>query len=199
MRPRLPVAVAIMTALLMALGPAVAAESVVSVGGPVHETITLASGEWRAYRTAMNSIESLRIAVQVLQGGRIDVFSTNDVGFSQYTDPNSTVFSYYPEGSQTNTTSFPGNFAAPTGGEYFVIVDNTPTTSGGATPTGPVTLDVSLEKTSLLPFLLGLFGGIVAVGIGLILYLRSKRRKRFAALLSTPPSEPPTPPTPPPN
>ncbi len=50
---------------------------------------------------------------------------------------------------------FAASFAAPTGDVYYVILDNTRITSGGAEPVGPVTLDVSLEKTSILPILVG--------------------------------------------
>lgn len=197
MRPPRSVVLAIVAAVLLIHAPAVAAETVVDVGGVITETVTLDAGQWRTYRASMNSIESLHIVVRVVSGGLIDVFTTNDFGYGQYTDPNATIFSYYREGSQNNTASFSARFAAPTSGQYYAIVDNTRITRDGATPTGPVTVDVSLEKTSLLPFLAGVILGIAAVAIGIILFLGSRRRKRMAAPSIPSPPQPPSPPSPP--
>ncbi len=175
------------TALLLGQSAFVAAD-VVDIGGSVSETVMLASGQWRAYDMTLGFLDSLRIAVDVTQGGPIDVFSTNVFGFGQYTSPNATEFSYYPDGSQLNTSSFVGSLTPPTSGQYYLILDNTAITNPGARPSGPVTVHVTLGKASLLPVVVGIFVAIAATVVAAFWLLWWRRRKRQAAP-PVPPSE----------
>lgn len=169
---------AILTVALLAMCPIVTAESVVDIGDDFRETVTVPDGGWRAYRAALSSVDSITISVQVTQGGSIDVYTTNEFGFGAYRDPNATTFPYYPAGSIQNKTSFQHGFTPPTGGTYFVIVDNAATPSGGATPKGPVTVDVRLERRSLLPIVAGILASIVAVAVILVWTARRRRRRK---------------------
>lgn len=168
------------TALLLGQSAFVAAD-VVSVGSSVSQTVMLGLGQWRAYNLTLGFLDSIRIAVQVTQGGPIDVFTTNDFGFREYTRANATEFSYYPDGSQLNTSSFVGSLTPPTSGQYYVILDNTAITDRGATPSGPVTVDVTVGKAALLPVVVGILAAVAATVLAVFWFLRSRRRKREAA------------------
>jgi hypothetical protein len=128
--------------------------------------------------------------VQVTQGGPVDVYTTNDLGFGAYTDPNATAFPFYPAASIQNKTSIQRGFTPPTGGRYYVIVDNAATPSGGATPKGPVTVDVRLERQSLLPIVAGILGTIVALALLFVWTTRRQRRRKVLVRKSESPPPP---------
>ena len=187
--PRSIVVFSSLTLCLLAMSPVLAAGSVVDVGDAFRETTTVANGDWRAYRIALSSLDSVAITVQVTQGGRVDVYTTNEFGFGEYTDPNATTFGFYAAGSMENKTSFRGSFTPPTSGRYYVIVDNARIPIGGATPTGPVTVDVQFEKRSLVPIVGGILGAIV--GVALLLVWAARRRRRRTAVVREKVSPPP--------
>lgn len=191
------------TLAVLVIASGTTAETLQAVGSPFTETVTLVEGAWKAYRTDIGIFESWHVTIHVVSGSRIDVYTTNELGYGEYTDPNSTTFDYYPDGSMTNVTDLAATFPAPTSGTYYVIVDNTRITQEGAMPTGAVTVHVALEKSSLVPVLAGSAAGIAAVIVGAILYVRMRPRKRRVAKAPAktpsqrPPESPPTPPAPP--
>ncbi len=187
--PRYIVVFATFALYLLAMSPVLAAGSVVDVGDAFRETTTVANDDWRAYRITLSSLDSVAITVQVTQGGRIDVYTTNEFGFGEYTDPNATTFGFYAAASRENKTSFQGAFTPPTGGTYYVIVDNARIPIGGATPTGPVTVDVHFEKRSLVPIVAGILGAIV--GGALVLVWATRRRRKRTAVVREKASPPP--------
>ena len=189
----LVLATVVFSAVLLLGASVVEAGVVVLDDAPsIRETVSVEAGQWRAYRTRLGSFDSLRITVRVSQGGPVDIFTTNRLGFLEYSDANSTQFSYYPNASQNTTESFMAGFAPPTSGEYYVIIDNSQTPPGGATPVGAVIIDIALEKTSLLPVVVGIIAAIVAVVGGTIVLIRSRRRKRLHALSIAEPAGPPS-------
>ena len=188
-------ALALAIAVVLVLGiPIASAQVVVPVDAPVSETVSINANEWRAYRIALASGDSVRIVITVNVGSAVDVYTTDVGGYGEYTDPAASQFTYYQAGSRENTMAFPASFSPPSAGTYYIVVDNAPISTTGATGSAPVTVHVTLEK-STFPFLL--VGGIllavtVVLVLVIVLLVRANRRKKMAA----PPGMPPTAPGP---
>src|SRR2546422_3711577 len=160
--------------------------TVKTVDTTISETVTLPVNNWTAYSFELNTGDQIVYAISVVSGTEIDLYIVPADGLANYANDSALTFTYYQE--TQNQRNFSGTFSGATG-SVSIILDNVNIVPGGANPTGPVTVSVSLQKTSNL-FLGGLIFivcGIVLLVVALAVVLVLRRRKAAAA---------PPPPTP---
>jgi len=148
-------------------------------GDAVSTTVTLPVNNWTAYTFEMNAGDTLTYDIRVLAGTPIDLYIVPDVGLAEYASDTSVQFlEHAHETNQRNISGSFGNVA----GVIGVILDNTDIGQGGADPTGPVTVSVSLVKSSNL-YLGGLIlfaCGVVLLVVAAVVALVLQRRKAAA-------------------
>ncbi len=127
----------------------------------VSETITVAQGEYTAYMTALSTNERVVYDVRVISGSNIDFYILGQVGFGLYAGDQS--FQRLVQVENTHNTA--GEYA--TVGQIFIVIDNADLS--GAMPAGPVTVSVSLSRTSAPAA--AFFSPIVFAGIGIAIAL----------------------------
>jgi hypothetical protein len=130
-------------------------------GAAVSATVTLPVNNWTAYTFEMTAGDTLTYEVRVLAGTPIDLYIVPDVGLADYANDTSVQFLEYAE--ETNQRNISGSFGS-VAGVIGVILDNTDVGQGGADPAGPVTVSVSLVKSSNL-----YLGGLILLACGVVL------------------------------
>jgi len=114
------------------------------------ETKTINADVSWAYGFEIPEGAEIEIELKVLSGGAIDAFlmdSSNYAGYSYISGGGTGEFEYIVDGSSVSTKAFKKKFAVPPGTYYFVV-DNTPMSGGGATPTGSVDAKIKVIAKS---------------------------------------------------
>lgn len=165
----------------------------------VTESITLPIDNYSAYTFSLAAGDSILYTVRVTAGGAIDVYFVPPAGLTAYAAGTASTFARYQ--SEETRTEFSGAFADPNAvGLVTVIIDNV--VFSGAQPSGPVTVTLTLSKSSnlVLGGLLFIVCGIAILAVTAVILLI--RRGRAAPALPPIPygTAPPTPyQTPPPG
>lgn len=84
---------------------------------------------------------TLNIELKVLEGGNVDLFLMDKSGYDNYSDV--FRFTYYPDGSELNTTYTKKSLPIHRG-EWYIIVDNTYIPMNGAEPDEDVKVELNV-------------------------------------------------------
>jgi hypothetical protein len=173
------------TALLFLLpfafaGAAVAASQ--SITAPKTVTMTVPNHSFDKFAVTPPSGQGISVRVTVTSGGNIDVLIPDPANEAKYEDP--AVMTWSIKDSQFNTTSWSGTVSG--GGLMYLVIENDDTTTGGASPSGPVTYAAEFTQYSAslgtIIAAVVLIGGLAALfGARVALRRRAQRRTQAAA------------------
>jgi hypothetical protein len=161
----------------------------------VSESVTLPVDHWIAYALTLGLAEGIDYNILVTNGTRVDVYFVPGDEVVNYADDSVPSFQFYREGTTTNTLLARGSFTSASGA-ISVIVDNVDIVPGDAEPTGPVTVSVTLTRTSnlIVGGLIFIACGVALLAIALVVFMILHRRRKAAA--PAPPSPYAVPPHP---
>jgi hypothetical protein len=201
--------------LLLLSAPAALAGSEHTLTGQLDETVTIGRDNFRAYKITMAENDRAPFTVDVVSGGAVDVYFTNDVNYNDYRR-NANEFYYLILYSKEKTSQFnAGALAAWGEGTYWLIVDNQYWSETGAQGTSSVRVHVTLEieegaggtfgdeySTGMCAVVA--IGVVAALAIAFFLYRRTQKRQppppppHYMYGPPGPDAGPPTQPPPPP-
>lgn len=207
------VLLAVMAALAVGTGPAVAIQT---IGSDIDRTDTLPMGYYRGYQLAGPAPVKITITDVAKETDRtwpisVDFYVFTGANLAEYEDVNATGFHYQDQ--LESSVSFNAVITEP---DLILVVDNARVSTSGADPSANVTYHITVEfavgsfggsPLSNPLIIVGLVGAVVAVPtIVAVVYRRQLRARKMNATPpvpegSLPPPPPPgdTPPPPPPQ
>src|SRR3990172_927165 len=194
---------AILFGLLALLGvtlvlPTASLGDLVAVFPPHLEIITIPFDDYAAFSFPANV--DVNIYVNVTSGGRVDIYLMSASWFNLYSDPNGSTFFVHRTYSEDDVLTY--NRTITDRSVTIVVIDNTALASGGAFPTGEVTVEfrVRVPPAPSPPppppptpidwnvVIFACFVPVLILGLGMFLILRGALRKKAkekrAALLA---------------
>ncbi len=146
-----------------------------AVASSISETVVIPAENYTVYSFSLWVGETIAYDIRVTQGFAIDVYFVPPDGLADYRDPLAALFRLY-QGVE-NQRVIAGTFSAASG-DVSVILDNVNRTDTGASPSGPVTVDVSLQKNPSFLYLgavaLIVFGIAVLAAVAILARRRAK-------------------------
>ncbi len=185
MAPHGPAAAVLLVWLALAATP-VAAQTV--LGESFRDSVTIPAEDHAAFTIALSPSEEVKFSVQVTTGGDIDVYFTNQAGYSDYVNPDAPEFYYFVKPTKEQVSSFSNSFHPNQTGTYYIVLDNAYITDTGAMPTGPVVVALEVTKAPYSPFgvpeviLYPLVGAAIGVTVAGVTALVRRRRAAQAGL-----------------
>lgn len=109
------------------------------------ETVTIKKDQLYGLVFDLEYQKNVSIKLEVKKGGNIDLLLMDEEGYDDYSDAMSTGYEYYPEGTRLDIDEAELSCTLPPGKPHLII-DNTHRPSGGADPTGSVTVYIKISS-----------------------------------------------------